>query len=256
MLKKFLNLNIIIRRNAGHSKWQNIRHTKGAKDAERATMFTKLSRQMKVAIQEGGSADPQQNIKLSHVIEQAKRFNMPAASIQNVLKTTDKSNAKTFLIEIRGPGGCLILCEVFTSNLQGLRMTVASILKKHQAKLNDSGIGAQFTEKGITYVEPKDKDKSEEEILEAATEHAIECNAEDVQFVDKDILQFTCGATQFRPLQQKLEEFGYKIIDANIDFIPTKLQEISPSEQETTEKLLSKLETLPEIVRVFDNVSA
>ncbi|KRT85369.1 hypothetical protein AMK59_989 [Oryctes borbonicus] len=134
---KFLNnslvLNTITKRSAGHSKWQNIRHIKSLKDGQRSLMFTKLGRQMRVAIQLGGSIDPKVNLKLEQVIEQAKRMNMPSATIESIIKSTqtDKKQCRSHLIEIKGPGSCIILCEVFTDNLHGLRQLLASILKKN-----------------------------------------------------------------------------------------------------------------------------
>lgn len=122
------NNNLVHKRLAGHSKWQNIRHIKGAKDAERSQLFSKLSRQMKVAVQgtkknqniclknlgfiffllqflfvEGGSVDPKINLKLAQTIEQAKRANMPVATIHSVLKSCqqDKSGAKSHILEIK-----------------------------------------------------------------------------------------------------------------------------------------------------------
>lgn len=103
LCEKYLGNNLIAKRSAGHSKWQNIKHIKGLKDAQRSTLFTKLGRQMKAAVQEGGSVDPTSNLKLQRLINQAKRANMPAATIQSILKSCqqDKSQAKSLLFEIK-----------------------------------------------------------------------------------------------------------------------------------------------------------
>lgn len=128
------NLSLVLKRHAGHSKWANIKHIKGIKDAEKNVNFTKLSRQIKVAVQEGGSLDPNSNIKLQQVIDQCKRFNMPHTTLQSVLKScqSDKSNARYHLIEIKGPGSSIILCELFTNNLHLIKQHMSSVLRKHQ----------------------------------------------------------------------------------------------------------------------------
>lgn len=255
-IQKYSIVNPIIKRYAGHSKWANIKHVKGAKDAERSTIFTKLSRQIKVAVQEGGSVDPKFNLKLYQVIEQCKRFSMPAATIQSVLKScqSDKSNAKSYMIEIKGPGSCIILCELFTNNLHHFKQTLATVLKKHQSKFSDGGAIHLFEEKGIIEAEnPNVSAKPNEQQLELATEHAIECNAEEVTMED-DLFQFVCSKQNFPETQTLLEKLGYKILNASIDYVPMKMQEIGPTDVEIYEKLMKKLEEVPEVVRLFDNV--
>ncbi|XP_044260411.1 translational activator of cytochrome c oxidase 1 [Tribolium madens] len=240
--------NLTFYRFAGHSKWQNIRHIKGAKDAERSLLFTKLSRQMKVAIQEGGSIDIKKNLKLENVIEQAKRANMPTATIQSVLRSCeqDKSNSKSHLIEIKGPGGCIILCEVFTSNLHALKQNISTILKKHKGKYSDGGGMHLFEEKGVIVAEMSE--------LEEATDHAIEVGAEDVKDTG-GYLEFTCGASSLNKVVSGLEKFNYRIKSASVEFIPLKVQELSDEDLKICASLYEKLEGLSEVVRLSDNIA-
>lgn len=104
-LKLIINENVLTtgKRYAGHSKWANIKHIKGVKDAQRAANFARLTRLMKVAIQEGKSTNPSSNTHLEQAIEQAKRANMPVASIQNVLKSASisKADSKKHILEVR-----------------------------------------------------------------------------------------------------------------------------------------------------------
>ncbi|RZC40603.1 translational activator of cytochrome c oxidase 1, partial [Asbolus verrucosus] len=249
-------ISLVPRRYAGHSKWQNIRHIKGAKDAARSALFAKISRQMKVAVQEGGSTDMKKNSKLESVIEQARRANMPQATVQSVLRSceNDKSNSKPHLIEIKGPGGCIILCEVFTNNLHSLKQNIATLLRKNQSKYSDGGGMHLFEEKGIVEVEIEKTAKSEE-LLEIATDHAIESGAEDVKVLDENTLQFVCGSTNLKNVVTGLEKFNYKVVSASVEFIPLKLQELSDSDLKLCSNLYEKLEALPEVVRLSDNIA-
>ncbi|XP_063926788.1 translational activator of cytochrome c oxidase 1 [Zophobas morio] len=245
------------RRFAGHSKWQNIRHIKGAKDAARSALFTRLSRQIKVAIQEGGSSDVKKNLQLENIIEQCRRANMPLATIQSVIKSceSDKSNSKPHLFEIKGPGGCIILCEVFTSNLHALRQNISTLLRKNKGKYSDGGAMHMFEQKGIIETE-LDSEKPVEGVLEAATDHAIEAGAEDVKITDPEQkLQFVCGATSLKKVVAALEDFNYKISSASVEFIPYKLQELNDDDLKLCANLYEKLEAMPEVVRLSDNIA-
>ncbi|KAJ8981949.1 hypothetical protein NQ317_002121 [Molorchus minor] len=248
----------VLKRCAGHSKWQNIRHIKGAKDMERSQIFTKLGRQIKVAVQEGGSVDPKLNTKLEQVIGQAKRVNMPAATLQSILKSCqdDKSQAKSHILDIKGPGSCFIICEVFTSHLHQLRMSMATILRKHQSKFADGSGMHLFQEKGfIEAVPPEGAPIREEELLEKATEDAIETGAEDVKIIEENLVQFLCGKSNLKHLVEGLENVNYQVRSASVEYIPVKVQSLSDSDLELCKSLYEKLENLPEVVRLSDNIA-
>ncbi|KAK9874249.1 hypothetical protein WA026_002604 [Henosepilachna vigintioctopunctata] len=250
-------LNATSRRYAGHSKWANIRHVKGLKDAERAALFAKLSTQIKIAVQEGGSIDPNANIKLEHVIEQAKRVNMPAATIQSVLKSTqtDKSQCKSYILEIKGPGNCFLLCEVFTSSIHHLKQSIATILRKNSSKFCDGIANNIFEEKGIIEAEIQlDSLKNKEQILEKATDDAIEAGAEEVTDIGDNVLQFICGSTNLKLVTQCLEKSGYNIISATIEYIPLKSQSMSENQMDAYNNLYEKLSKLPGVIRICDNI--
>ncbi|ENN81703.1 hypothetical protein YQE_01908, partial [Dendroctonus ponderosae] len=223
MLRVFA-VNLIAKRFAGHSKWANIRHVKGTKDAQRGLLFGKLSRQIKVAVTEGGSIDPTKNPKLKQIIDQCKRFNMPSATMQSVLKScsADKTVMKLCTFDFK-------------------------------AKFIDGSGLHLFEEKGIIQAENETlSSKPEEEQLEMATEHAIESNAEEVTVEDK-IFSFLCNKDHFAQAQDNLEKFGYQIITASVDYIPQKTQRLNESEFAAYEKLMGKLYEMTEVVRVFDN---
>ncbi|KAJ8971252.1 hypothetical protein NQ314_000793 [Rhamnusium bicolor] len=226
LCQKYFDNSLVAKRSAGHSKWQNIKHIKGAKDAQRSLLFTKLSRQMKVAVQEGSSADPKSNLRLEQVIEQAKRANMPVATIQSILKSCqqDKSQAKSHLIDIK-------------------------------SKFGDGGGMHLFEEKGIIEAESTGETSNEEEMLEKATEHAIESGAEDVKIVEGNLVQFVCGKFNLLKVVSNLEQLKYKVTSASVEYIPLKLQNLQERDLALCHSLYQKLENMPEVMILSDNIA-
>lgn len=127
------------------------------------------------------------------------------------------------------------------------------ILNNFRCKYGDGGGIHYFSEKGIIEASVE-SDKTEAEVLETSTEHAIEAGAEDVKFIEKDVLEFTCGKTNFSQVVTALENIGYKILSASIEYIPIKYQHLQDSDLETCKSLYSKLEALPEVVRLSNNI--
>ncbi|KAF2887834.1 hypothetical protein ILUMI_05374 [Ignelater luminosus] len=253
------NYNYVCKRLAGHSKWANIKHTKGLKDAQRGKMFTKLGQQIKVAIQEGGSPNPAYNARLQQVISQCKRVNMPVATIESVIKSTqkDKTQYKQQVLEIRGPGGCIILCEVLTPNLTKTRNDIATIIKKHLSKYSDGGQHL-FEHKGIIEAQlPLQKENvTNEGILEIATNDAVECEAEDVKLLEETkTLQFLCDPIMFMQVQKKLEDLNYTIVMASVEYIPKLQVALSDSDLELCSNLFEKLENIDEVIKLHDNIA-
>jgi len=247
------------KRLAGHSKWANIKHTKELKDNQRGRMFTKLSQQIKVAVQEGGSINPALNLKLEQIITQAKRMRMPVATIENVIKSTqkDKTQMKSHTFEIKGPGGCIILCEVFSANVVKTRNDISAIMKKHACKYSDGGGRHLFEHKGIieTELPSIQGEKSNEAVLELATNHAIESEAEDVQLEeDSNKLQFLCDARNFSQVQKSLEKLNYKISSASLEYIPNLRVPLNDSDLELCSGFFDKLDNMEDVVKLYDNI--
>ncbi|XP_065167259.1 translational activator of cytochrome c oxidase 1 [Atheta coriaria] len=255
---RFLALNFdcaqhLCKRYAGHSKWANIRHTKGAKDAQRGALFTKLAQKMKIAIQEGGSTDPKLNINLEQVLEQARRANMPGATVQSIIKSAStKGTGQKYQIEIRGPGSCIVLVDLFTEHIHHAKQNISTIMKKHGSKYADGGAKHCFEQKGIVIAErPAGKDDAV--ILEKATDDAIECGAEDVKINDEDHLEFHCAASSLKNVAAVLEK-TYIVTSASVEYIPTIGQELTDQEMTDAAKMLDKLEALPEVIQTYNNI--
>ncbi|VEN56528.1 unnamed protein product [Callosobruchus maculatus] len=247
----------LIKRYAGHSKWQNIRHIKGIKDAQKNLLFTRISRMINVAVQEGGSADPNKNLKLSQIVDQAKKSNMPVASIQNILKSCkiDKSKAIRDVFDIKGPGGCFILCEVFTHQPHQFKNNLATILRKHKSQYANGGGHHIFQEKGVIITELQSEISKEEEMLELATSHAIESGAEDVTILDKSTAKFLCEISTMQKVIEALEKQGYTIVSATEEWIAVQLHQLAEPDLTVVDALYKKLEALPEVVRIADNIA-
>lgn len=252
-------LNYFSKRFAGHSKWANIKHTKALKDEERSKIFTKLSQQIKVAIQEGGSINPASNIKLEQIIAQARRSNMPVQTIESVIKSTqkDKTQMKSYTFEIKGPGSSIILCEVCSSNIIKTKNDISTILRKHSLKYADGGGRHLFEYKGIieTEVPETEMNKSVDKILEVATNVAIECEAEDVCMTEDNLLQFTCESQSFMSVQKHLERLRYNIITANLQYIPIRQVPLSDADIELCSKFFDKLKGMDDVVALYDNIA-
>ncbi|XP_023704234.1 probable transcriptional regulatory protein TTE1135 isoform X2 [Cryptotermes secundus] len=230
------------RRNAGHSKWANIKHTKAAKDAQKSTTFQKMSRLIRLAIQEGGSSDPNFNSQLSSTIAQARKYNMPFASIQKAIKENKdtKSNAKSCYFEIRGPGGCTIVVYTLTENLSRIRAALNTIVRKHNSSYTEGAIQGLFDHKGVIEAKPP-----ENTTLETAVDHAIEAGAE----------EFVCTPLVLHQVRGKLEKLQYTIMKADCELIPKIQVTLSDADLEAVRKLCDKLVDDPDVVRLYDNIA-
>nr|CAI5820776.1 unnamed protein product [Callosobruchus analis] len=181
---------------------------------------------------------------------------MPMASIQNILKTCqiDKSKAIRDVFDIKGPGGCFILCEVFTHQPIQFKNNLATILKKNKSQFGNGGGHHVFQEKGVIITEIQSK-VSEEEMLEVATSHAIESGAEDVTILDSSTARFLCEISTMPKVIEALEKYGYMIISATEEWIAVQLHQLAEPDLIVVEALYKKLEALPEVVRLADNIA-
>ncbi|XP_023160738.2 uncharacterized protein LOC111592631 isoform X2 [Drosophila hydei] len=174
-----------VRRMAGHSKWANIKHIKAQKDGLRAALFTKISRQLRLAVQEGKSADPAVNTLLRSEIENALKRNMPMGTIQNTIKKCQLSKAqlKKHRFDIRFRRKVYMVCSIYSDNLPMVKMDVTPMIKKSGAEFID--VSHMFEDFGLIearYTSPLST--TENSLEEKVTEDAIQLGAEDVEIVD------------------------------------------------------------------------
>ncbi|XP_063227278.1 translational activator of cytochrome c oxidase 1 [Bacillus rossius redtenbacheri] len=246
------------RRYAGHNKWSNIKHIKASKDSQKATVFSKMNRMLRLAVQEGGSADPSLNSKLQQVMDQARRQSMPMATIQNAIRlaVNAKADTKECLLEVSGPGGSVILVLLLTDNFQKAKYEITPVVRKSRvATLSEGGRWRHaFDLRSVVEVlqEPHVS-------LETAVEHAIQAGAEDVDQVQVDeatsVLQFSCALGRTRHVELELGKLHYKVLFAGQKYIPRTLVELREEDMEALSIMYQKIEDYPDVIAIYDNIA-
>ncbi|XP_072311608.1 translational activator of cytochrome c oxidase 1 isoform X2 [Eucyclogobius newberryi] len=239
---------------AGHNKWSKVKHIKGPKDEARARMFMKYAMLIKIAVKEGGS-NPELNLNLAQLLEQCRNKNMPKASVESAIKSAEKGKpASPQMLEVRGPGGCLLLIEVLTDNNSRMLQDIKKILKKDGGMWSD-GARHNFERRGVVVVPAKDI------TAERALELAIEAGAEDVHETEDDeeeqlILKFVCDLAELMKVRTSLEQLGLHIISAGLEFVPRRVLPLDEDQINSASNLIESLNDCPEVIRVWDNIQA
>ncbi len=235
---------------SGHSKWSSIKHQKGVTDARRGQLFTKLAREITVAVRQGGS-NSESNFQLRIAIQRARSSNMPLDNIERAIKRGSGGGEGSDLIEVvlegYGPGGAAILVNALTNNRNRTIQEVRQTLTRHGGNMGESGcVSWNFLSMGVITVEIDGQDSEE------FTLFAIDAGADDVKIVDEYIEIYT------KP--QDLEETR-KIIESKRDIVSTEFSQIPQTTMTLTEKqsaqvlsLLEHLEELDDVQHVFSNV--
>ncbi|XP_075211732.1 translational activator of cytochrome c oxidase 1 [Lycorma delicatula] len=243
----------VCKRYAGHSKWQNIRHTKAAKDGEKSRLYIKIGQQIKIAIQETGNADPTYNSKLSQAIDVARVNHVPSATIQSFINQAKNSSdkSKVLWIDLKGPRGCFVIIQTLTSNPKRTKDLITNIIKKHSLTV-ENNLRNQFTHKGIVVAKPNSNFKDIEELC---VEHAIEIGAEDVKHEpEENVLKFICEPIYLKQVSDKLKEIGYEIEDADDHFLPNSTVSLDEVVMQDLSNAIDKIYTLPDVIKVYDNI--
>lgn len=222
---------------SGHSKWETIKRQKGANDAKRGAVFTKLGNQIAVAAR--GGVDPTLNSALALAIEKAKAANMPGANIQRAIdRVADKNAAvmEEIAYEGYGPGGVGIIIETATDNRNRTLPEVKTALVKNGGRIADAGsVAFQFTRKGVITVDGTGEDLLME-VLEAGAEDAVEEGGAIIVYTDqKDLAS----------VRTALIDAGVKVKDAELQYIANTPVEIADAE--TAQKLLKVLDALDDL---------
>jgi len=249
-------------RNAGHSKWQNIKHIKGLKDQERSKEITRFSNMMRIAIKEGGgSFDPKINSKLAQVISQMKERKLPMSSVEKVLHNeANKKDEKELTLVIRGPGTAVFLTDISTSTVVKTKIEISTIIKKNKGMMAEDSLIKLFLHKGIlrsNEVEGKPADPS---MMDDVISSAIEAGADDVTFQEDDpdfgkVFEFTTSPESFFRVKHALEKMNFVIVYGDTDYLPLNLIELDETDLVNAEKLYSKLTEHPNVVRVTTNIA-
>lgn len=227
---------------SGHSKWSTIKREKGAKDAARGAVFTKLGNAIAIAARSG--VDPETNFALRLAIDKAKAANMPHANIQRALDRVKDKNAAALeevLYEGYGPGGVAILVEAATDNVNRTLPLVRLAFSKHGGNLAEKGaVAFQFTRKGLVHV----KATGDEFMLEA-----LDAGAEDVQEDAGESDVYTAD-TDLAQVRDSLKDRGYEITEAGLTYVPSTTIEVTDAN--TAGKIMRLMDALDEVDEVTD----
>ncbi len=235
---------------AGHSKWAQIKHKKARVDAKRGKLFSKLVREIQVAVKLGGP-DPELNPRLRLAIERAKAANMPSDNIERAIKKAaggeEGAQYQEVVYEGYGPGGVAFMVVALTDNKNRTTGEVRHVFNKYGGNLGTSGsVAWQFEEKGVIYVEKEGVD--EDEVLEVA----LEAGAEDM-VTQADTYEITTSVKDFGKVRKALEEAGFKISQAQITRIPKNTVRVEGRDAERVIKLMEALEDLDDVQQVYAN---
>jgi YebC/PmpR family DNA-binding regulatory protein len=236
---------------SGHSKWASIKHQKGVADARRGQLFTKLTREIIVAVRQGGSSTDT-NFRLRLAVQKARDSNMPLENIERAIKRGSGDTEGTTLVEMvlegYGPSGAAILCQALTDNRNRTLQEIRNIFSRHGGNLGEIGsVAWLFDSKGLITVESDDLD-TEEPALQA-----IDAGAEDVK-MESDYIEIYTEPEEFETIRAMLEQRNTPIASAEISMIPKTTIELEEKPALQTLKLLHKLEELDEIQWVSSNV--
>ena len=238
---------------SGHSKWHNIQATKNKADAARGKIFTKIGREIAVAVKQGG-ADPSANPSLRAIISKAKQNNMPNDNIQRSIKKASGElgsiNYEEITYEGYGVGGSAVIVECLTDNKNRTAGDVRHAFDKHGGSLGTLGcVSYLFDKKGVLILENNDS-VDEEKLIDMA----LEAEAEDV-INDEDVYQIITSPSNFTQVKEALEGQGLTFLSAEVSMVPQSYIDLSDNQLETFRKLVDVLEDLDDVQNVYHNVN-
>jgi YebC/PmpR family DNA-binding regulatory protein len=231
---------------SGHSKWSTIKREKGAKDAKRGAVFTKIGNQIAIAAR--GGIDPTMNSALAIAIEKAKQANMPVANIQRAIDRVADKNAAALeeaTYEAYGPGGIGIIIEVATDNKNRTYPDVRTALTKNGGNIAEPGsVAFQFARKGVIRVAASGEDALLT-VLDAGAEDAVEEDGELVVYTDQK---------ELAKVRTAIIDAGLEVKEAELQYVPNAQVEISDTEvARKVLKVLDALDDLDDVVNVHTN---
>ena len=237
---------------SGHSKWANIKHKKEKTDAQKAKVFTKIGKEMAVAVKAGGG-DPNSNSKLRDLIQKAKANNVPNDNIERIIKKAMGSTGEDYeeiTYEGYGPGGVAVIVETTTDNRNRTAGNVRSYFAKYHGNLGQSGcVGFMFEEKGVIVIDNEDGDVDEDKLMETA----LEAGAEDFTKDGEAFVVYTVTDDLYA-VKEAIEAAGYTVASAEKDKIPSTTVTLETEEDlKFMGLLVEKLEEDDDVMEVYHN---
>lgn len=235
---------------SGHSKWHNIQNKKGKEDSKRAKVFTKIGKELAIAIKNGGS-NPDINAKLRDVIAKAKAANMPNDIINRAMKKAEGElgtvNYDAIVYEGYGPNGVAVIVETLTDNKNRSAGNVRSAFTKGGGNMGASGcVGFMFQEKGEIIIERKELDEDEIMMM------ALDSGAEDFEAED-EVFIVTTSPEEFGTVREALEVNGLEFLEASVKMIPDLYTDINEDDAKKFQKMLNLLEDDDDVQEIYHN---
>lgn len=237
---------------SGHSKWHNIQAKKGKADAARGKIFTKLGRELLVAVKQGGP-DPAGNSKLKDVIAKCKAANMPNDTINNAIKkaagSADSANYEEVIYEGYGPNGVAVIVEGSTDNKNRTAADVRHAFDKSGGNLGTTGcVSYLFNKKGVIVIDKTATNMSEDDLMLLA----IDSGAEDFE-TEEEVYQITTAPEDFSNVREKLEAEGLEFLEAEVQMVPTTYVALDEKGESKMQRLLDMLDDLDDVTNVYHN---
>ncbi len=237
---------------SGHSKWKNIMHKKGKTDAQRASIFTKISKEIVIAVKAGGG-DPNSNSKLRELITKARANNVPNDNIERTIKKAlgnDSTNYEEITYEGYGPQGVAVIVKAATDNRNRTAGEVRHYFDKFGGNMGTTGcVSFMFTEKGLIVITDEDDELDEDKLME----DAMESGAEDFS-ADEGVYEIYTELDDLYAVRDALVELGYKIESAEPDMVPSTYVTLeSEDDIKHMTLLLENLEENDDVQNVYHN---
>ena len=236
---------------SGHSKWHNIQNKKGKADAKRGKIFTKIGRELMIAVKNGGP-DPDNNPKLRDAIAKAKAANMPNDTVQRSIKKASGElsavDYERIVYEGYGPSGVAVIVDTLTDNKNRSAGNVRSAFTKGGGNMGTTGcVSFMFQEKGEIVIEKGDLD--EEELMMMA----LDAGAEDFNSDEEEVFIITTAPEDFGTVREALEAEGLEFLEAAVKMIPDTYTEIDEDAAKKFQKMLDLLEDDDDVQEVYHN---
>jgi YebC/PmpR family DNA-binding regulatory protein len=236
---------------SGHSKWAQIKRQKGVTDVKRGQAFTKLGREIAVAVREGGPS-PDANARLRLAIDRARAANMPIDTIDRAIKRAagggEGAELEQLTYEGYGPGGAAILVNVLTDNRNRAVAEVRSVFTRGGGNLGEAGCVAwMFDPRGVVTIDTEGKDQDEIELL------AIDAGADDIH-ADDGVVEVYCLPADLEQVRSAISEAGLNIVGAELAMISKTSLTLELNEAASTLRLMERLEDLDDVQKVYTNV--
>ena len=239
---------------SGHNKWSTIKQKKGKNDAARAKIFTKIGRELAVAVREGGSADPSVNSKLRDVIAKAKAANVPNDNIERIIKKAagdgDSTNYEAVTYEGYGPNGVAVIVEALTDNRNRTAGEVRHYFDKFGGNMGTQGcVTFMFEKKGVLVIEREELEADEDKVME----DALEAGAADFE-ADDDIFTIYTEPADFGAVRDEIASKGYTFASADVEMVPNTYTSLDTQEaKDNMQKMLDMFDDNDDIQNVWHN---